>query len=358
MNIQKNIKSLRQRQGLTQNDLAQKLTVSAGAVSKWETGMSIPDTELLILLARLFRVSLDELFGFDLVLSKEQMNEIETDLRTSFQEEGFNKGVAKTDSYLNEHTQSEPLQFICAKLIWEYRIFCPFKDEQEIQARLQLAFDRFLPLFDSDNQKIQVDSLYCRAAILMSLERYEKLEELLQKIPENNYDTFSMRLTVSEFKREYEKASSLALLNLFKTVNKLYSLLAIQICLEGKMENEKQTKIYSKLLKKTEELFQTIAPSSQLFELDNLIKENKQQEAAEKMKQFIQEFSNRPLGLNEHFLFSEISLSANDWELIQARKLYMEELIKMYKEELSMYSEYTEAASLVDNYDSQNRIVM
>lgn len=57
----KNIANRRKMLHLTQEELADKLGVSAQAVSKWENDISIPDISLLINLADLFEVSLDEL---------------------------------------------------------------------------------------------------------------------------------------------------------------------------------------------------------------------------------------------------------------------------------------------------------
>lgn len=53
--------ALRKEQGLTQKELAEKLFISDKAVSKWETGASIPDTSLLIPLAELLDVTVTEL---------------------------------------------------------------------------------------------------------------------------------------------------------------------------------------------------------------------------------------------------------------------------------------------------------
>jgi transcriptional regulator with XRE-family HTH domain len=53
------ILALRKARGLSQEELAGKLTVSRQAVSKWELGESIPDTENIIQLSRLFGVSTD-----------------------------------------------------------------------------------------------------------------------------------------------------------------------------------------------------------------------------------------------------------------------------------------------------------
>ncbi len=57
------IMRLRKDRGLTQEQLANELGISYQAVSKWETGNSCPDITALPLLADLFGVSIDALFG-------------------------------------------------------------------------------------------------------------------------------------------------------------------------------------------------------------------------------------------------------------------------------------------------------
>lgn len=52
---------LRKERGYTQRELAERLFISDKAVSKWETGVSIPDTALLIPLAQMLGVSVTEL---------------------------------------------------------------------------------------------------------------------------------------------------------------------------------------------------------------------------------------------------------------------------------------------------------
>ena len=55
------VSQLRKEQGLTQKDLAEKLFISDKAISKWETGVSIPDISLLIPLSELLCVTVTEL---------------------------------------------------------------------------------------------------------------------------------------------------------------------------------------------------------------------------------------------------------------------------------------------------------
>ena len=63
MNFAEIIVRSRKALGLTQEGLAQKLGVTNQAVSKWESGQSCPDLALLPLLADLFGITIDELFG-------------------------------------------------------------------------------------------------------------------------------------------------------------------------------------------------------------------------------------------------------------------------------------------------------
>ena len=56
---------LRKKNGLSQEELADKLGLSRQAVSKWERAESSPDTDNLICLAKLYNVSLDDLLNTD-----------------------------------------------------------------------------------------------------------------------------------------------------------------------------------------------------------------------------------------------------------------------------------------------------
>ena len=56
---------LRQGRGLTQQRLADKLGVTAQAVSKYETGQSLPDVQMLKSLAVIFGCTTDYLLGYE-----------------------------------------------------------------------------------------------------------------------------------------------------------------------------------------------------------------------------------------------------------------------------------------------------
>lgn len=61
MDIGNQILFLRKNKGVTQEQLAQKLGITNQAVSKWESGQSMPDIQLLPEIAEFFNVSINEL---------------------------------------------------------------------------------------------------------------------------------------------------------------------------------------------------------------------------------------------------------------------------------------------------------
>ena len=65
MGFGKTIKALRRKQDLTQERLAEMLSISPQAISRWETDMAMPDISLIAPLCHLFNISADELLGID-----------------------------------------------------------------------------------------------------------------------------------------------------------------------------------------------------------------------------------------------------------------------------------------------------
>ena len=61
--LSENLKNLRKAKGLSQEELAIKLNVVRQTVSKWEKGLSVPDSEMLIRLAEALDTSVTVLLG-------------------------------------------------------------------------------------------------------------------------------------------------------------------------------------------------------------------------------------------------------------------------------------------------------
>ena len=72
MKFNENLKYLRKEAKLTQEQLAEKLNVSRQAVTKWESGQSLPDIQNLKEMADMFGVTMDALVG-DIGTKKESV---------------------------------------------------------------------------------------------------------------------------------------------------------------------------------------------------------------------------------------------------------------------------------------------
>lgn len=61
--LKDNIKSLRKQKGLSQEELSIKLNVVRQTISKWEQGLSVPDSEMLVSISKVFNTSVSTLLG-------------------------------------------------------------------------------------------------------------------------------------------------------------------------------------------------------------------------------------------------------------------------------------------------------
>lgn len=64
-----NLKSVREKSGISQAALAKVLNVSQGTIGNWETGKRTPDAEMLKTISKYFRITVDDLIGNDREIS-------------------------------------------------------------------------------------------------------------------------------------------------------------------------------------------------------------------------------------------------------------------------------------------------
>ena len=74
--IAENLRFLRKKLNMTQEDVADTVFVASQTISKWERGETTPDIEMLPTLAKLFGTSVDSLLGMDRIYSDEAKRDI------------------------------------------------------------------------------------------------------------------------------------------------------------------------------------------------------------------------------------------------------------------------------------------
>lgn len=114
------IKKYRKNNGMTQEEMAARLGVTAPAVNKWERGNTLPDVTLLAPIARLLGITTDELLSFKDDLTDEEISQyllkIQKDLESKDFRDVFLSVKEKVEEYPN-----------CEKLIWQVAVILDAK---------------------------------------------------------------------------------------------------------------------------------------------------------------------------------------------------------------------------------------
>ena len=75
MDVGTRIKKFRERQNISQDELALKIFVSRQTISNWETNKSYPDIKSLVMLSNIFNVSLDDFIKGDIVEMRKMVDD-------------------------------------------------------------------------------------------------------------------------------------------------------------------------------------------------------------------------------------------------------------------------------------------
>lgn len=98
INIGKFIAACRKEQGMTQAVLAEKLGISDRAVSKWETGKSMPDTGIMLELCSLLKINVNELLSGERIMAEAYDKQAEENLlKMRRQVEEKNRQLLRTE---------------------------------------------------------------------------------------------------------------------------------------------------------------------------------------------------------------------------------------------------------------------
>ncbi|MGN1345863.1 MAG: helix-turn-helix transcriptional regulator [Eubacteriales bacterium] len=123
MKIGEQIREFRRRDGRTQEALAEAVGVTPQAVSRWESGGSYPDMEILPSIANYFGVSIDELFGYTNHREKkidDILARIEAyDIKNQGNDHWVDECLVILREGLAEFPNNERLLFTLADTLWE-----------------------------------------------------------------------------------------------------------------------------------------------------------------------------------------------------------------------------------------------
>ena len=118
--LKENIKSIRKSKGLSQEELAIKLNVVRQTISKWEQGLSVPDSEMLVSISEVLETPVSTLLGENILETKvDDLKAISEKIRsnkltTITREEGKKKNASLDVNYImcNHHNNFHLFSFM------------------------------------------------------------------------------------------------------------------------------------------------------------------------------------------------------------------------------------------------------
>ena len=172
--LAENIRKYRKERSLTQEQLAEVLGVTAGAVYKWEARLSLPELELIVRMADFFDVSVDVLLGYEI---KDNRPEATVRRLRDLRRDKDRAGLTEAEKALKKYPHSFKIVYECAAH------FLMFGIESGDKAMLRRALDLLeqcrLLLPQNEDPEISEQTLYDKMAkTYLGLDESEKAAEL------------------------------------------------------------------------------------------------------------------------------------------------------------------------------------
>lgn len=172
--LAENIRALRRQHRFTQEQLAESLGVTPGAVYKWEAGLSQPELAIIVELADLFDTSVDVLLGYEV---KDNRRQTTAERLRRYRTEKDRAGLAEAEKALQKYPNDFEIVYRSAGL---YRVFGIVEGDEALLRRvLPLLEKARLLLPQNTDPQINETVLYAETAqTLLALGEADKAVSL------------------------------------------------------------------------------------------------------------------------------------------------------------------------------------
>jgi transcriptional regulator with XRE-family HTH domain len=179
--LHETIKAYRKEMKLTQEQLAEIMGVTVGAVSKWESGQSSPDIMLLPKLAKLFGVSLDVLFSLE--LTDRSADDLAEEVKTYRFEKQYDKGAEVALNAIRRYPNHFDVIYQSASLFLLQGVE---KNKRESLEKALELYRRSCPLVGQSRDK-SISELSIQVTIGELLTYLGRTEEAFEHLKKYNY---------------------------------------------------------------------------------------------------------------------------------------------------------------------------
>lgn len=177
------IRKYRKEKNMTQEEMANRLGVTAPAVNKWENGNSFPDITLLAPIARLLEISLDTLLSFREELTEEEITEIVCEADAMVKEKPYGEALEWAGKKLEQYPNCEQLIWQIAVIFDGRRMVQELPDRDKYDDYLCSLYVRVL---DSKDETIRCNAAGSLFGFYMRKKQYDKAEECLGYFSKQN----------------------------------------------------------------------------------------------------------------------------------------------------------------------------
>lgn len=179
------IRQLRKEKDITQEQLAEFLSISSRAVSQWETGKTMPDISQLPVLANIFNVTTDYLLGVNFDEKSKIINSIIEKAQKSTIDGNHTTATSVLREGLNNYPDNHKIIHDLAWSLWYERDFPINKELYETMTLEIIKFGEFL-LSESTDNEIRNSIIYLLCLTYPNINQLDKAVELAEKMP-NKY---------------------------------------------------------------------------------------------------------------------------------------------------------------------------
>lgn len=177
--LSQNIIHLRREKNVTQEQLAEHIGVTKGAVSKWENGSTLPDVTTLPLLAAYFDVSVDALLGYAPWLTAQNIKETYQTYAKAFSTQPFFDVYEKIKADVKTYYACWPFLFQMSVLLLNHYTQAKEDGRNEILSYIGTLLERIEHY--ADNTALKSDAKVLQAMVWLQQGNYDDAIKTLKE---------------------------------------------------------------------------------------------------------------------------------------------------------------------------------
>lgn len=278
------IVELRKKKGMTQEQLANALGVSAPAVSKWETDCSYPDITMLCPLARTLGTDVDSLLAFEECLSEEKLGSYMTELVELTRNGKSREAEEKLLRLLHNYPSNVNLKFSAVALFTLFEMNDPECSEADKKRWLQQKKELAQAVYGSGAPAFRMPSISMLVSLALAEDELDRAEELLKETVTDTGDFTMLWVQLYLKKGQREEALATVQRQLYKLVGDVRTCLQSMLGEDLKLEPEKLMEV-CRVFREVEKMFGVGGGMGAGVLAEVYLREGRKQEALEYLEE-------------------------------------------------------------------------